>query len=378
MSAPAAFLAPATARAEAPGEAEVFTVRGVPVDVTATTASEARRLALAAGQTEALRRMLERVTRRVDYGALPRVDAESAANFVQGFEVTNEKTSSVRYLAELSVRFKPSEIRRLLRESGVPFAVSASPSLLVLPVLRTPDGLVLWDASNRWRTAWTLLPVRRGLVPMIVPFGDLEDISGIDATQAMLGDPDALAAIADRYGAGGTLIALATLSLREDGLYVLDVAASQPADAAAAPLLLSFTVASADEVDAVLNLAATETAAGIEEAWINSHLMRFDNLQRMTLAVPVSGVEHWATFERKLTSAAGIARVELRVLRRDSAEVMIEYFGSEQQLAAALGKQGLDLETPLPSLSVPTGNGAVGQRGVEDSSRLRVLRSRGT
>lgn len=356
-------------------DAEVFTVRSVRVDVTAATAADARRLALVAGQSDALRRVLRRLTRRADHAALPAVDADTTAFLVQGFEVANEKTSAVRYLADLTVRFKAPEVRSLLRRTGLPFAETASRPVLVLPVLRTPNGLVLWDASNRWRSAWTLLPVRAGLVPMIVPFGDIADIADIDATQAMLGDAAALDAIAGRYGAGGTLVALATLSTREDGTPLLDVAASQPADPSMPSLLLSFTVESTTDIDSILKLAARETAAGIEEAWLNRHLLRFENRQSMTLAVPVAGLEQWAAVERKLASIAEISRVELRVLRRDSAEVRIEYYGDERQLATVLAQRELELEAPMPAIVLPATLGAPAT-AMHAPNQVRVLHSR--
>jgi hypothetical protein len=372
-----ALLSPvARADTAALSDAEVFTVRNVPVDVTAATAADARRLALVAGQSDALRRMLQRLTRRADHDALPAVDADTTAFLVQGFEVANEKTSSVRYLADLTVRFKAPEVRNLLRQTGLPFAETASRPVLVLPVLRTPDGLVLWDASNRWRTAWALLPVSGGLVPMIVPLGDIADIADIDATQAMLGDAAALDAIAGRYGAGGTLVALATLSAREDGTQLLDVAASQPADPSTPPLLLSFTAKSADEVDEILQIAARETATGVEETWLDRHLLRFENRQSMTLAIPVAGLEQWTAVERKLASIAEISRVELRALRRDSAEVQIDYYGDDSQLAAVLAQHDLELEASMPTTAVPTTLG-VPVTAMHAPDPVRVLRSRG-
>lgn len=369
---------PARAQSAAAGDTAVFTVRDVPVDVTADTAAEARRRALEEGQRAALDRMLQRLTRRVDHAALPSVDAASIGDFVLGIEVANEKTSSVRYLADLTVEFKPAEIRNLLRQTGLPFAETAGQPVVVLPVLRTPDGLFLWDASNRWLAAWGGLTLRRGLVPIIVPLGDLADISDIDAAQAMLGDADAISAIAVRYGAADALVALATLSEREGGLVSLDVAASRPNDPAAAPILLGFTASSAAEIDEIMRTAALETVAGMEDAWLDAHLLRFDSVRFISLVVPVDNAGQWATVRRRLDAVPEISRIDLRVLRRGSVEVDVEYFGDEAQLTTALGRQGLDLEPPLPSLSVPE-HGSVGvTSGEADQHTPRVLRPRGS
>lgn len=369
---------PVLAQSAALSDTEVFTVRGVSVDITAETAAEARRIALRDGQAMALERMLRRLTRRVDYDALPAVDPETTAFFVRDFEVVNEKTSPVRYLADLTVRFKPAEIRRLLRQTGLPFAESASMPLIVLPVLKTPKGLLLWDASNAWRLAWASLPVRRGLVPLIVPIGDLADIADIDAGQAILGDPEAFTAISTRYEAGGALVALATLSVRDDGLVVLDVAASRSNQTGAAPVRFTFTAAPGDDVMDIMRVAAGETAEGIEDIWLSDHLLRFDTSRSMTLAISVRSLDEWVSVRRDLQEIAAISRLELRVLRRDSAEIEIEYFGDETQLAAALSRHGLELEDALPQIVV-VGAGEVSTvaASTKQLDRVRVLRRSG-
>jgi hypothetical protein len=374
--------APAPAQTLALGEAEVFTVRDVAVDVTAATAADARAKALRDGQAEAFDRMLRRLTRRSDHNALPRTDAEAAAFLIQGLEVANEKTSSVRYLADLTVRFKPDEVRRLLRQTGVPFAETASKPLLVLPVLKSRVGLLLWEAANLWRTAWTELKIQRGLVPMIVPLGDLADIADIDAAQAMLGEAAALAAIVQRYQAGSALVALATLSVRDDGLVVVDVVTSRPDTSTETSASLTFTAVSTDEVADLMATAAGETAAAVEDGWLERHLLRFDQSQGMKLAIPMRSLEEWISVQRKLRSITIVSRVDLRVLRRDAAEIEIEYFGDESQLTSALAERALELEEPLPQLTIPDPQ-AAGQPLTpstdtsDNSAQLRVLRPRG-
>lgn len=369
---------PAAAQSTELSESEVFTIRDLSVDVTAATAADARRRALDDGQAEALHRVLERLTRRSDRALLPSIDRATIGDLVRGIEIANEKTSSVRYLADLTVQFKPAAIRRLLRQTGLPFAESASRPVVVLPVLKSQEGLFLWDAANRWRAAWTALPLRSGLVPIIVPLGDLADITDIDAAQAMLGDPAAIGAIAARYGAGDALVALATLSSTEDGLSFLEVAATRPNEPNAAPILFSLSAPAADDVGDLMKTAASETVARVEEAWLEAHLLTFDRKQTISLVVPVDDLGQWASVKRKLDAVAEISVVALRVLRRGSAEVDLTYFGDETRLATALDRQNLDLEPPLPAepVTVIQGSVDIGAPPETGSQPLRVLRPR--
>ena len=181
------------------GAGDVFSVSAISVDETADTAAAARARAFRRGQRAALTTILRRLTVRADHARLPAVDNERLDFMVQALEVADEKTSDVRYLANMTVNFKPPEIRRLLRESAIPFAETPSKPVLVLPVLRQGGALVLWDDPNLWREAWSRMPVSGDLVPLIVPVGDLSDIADVDATQAADGDPLRLSAIAGRY-----------------------------------------------------------------------------------------------------------------------------------------------------------------------------------
>ena len=55
---------------------------------------------------------------------------------VSSIDVVGEKSSSVRYLASLNIRFNPSAMRIHLRSARVKFAETKSKSWIVLPVFR--------------------------------------------------------------------------------------------------------------------------------------------------------------------------------------------------------------------------------------------------
>jgi hypothetical protein len=350
--------------------ADVFTVSGISVDETADTAAAARAAAFRRGQRTALTTLLQRLTLRADHGRLPSVERERLDFIVQALEVADEKTSDVRYLANMTVTFKPSEIRRLLREAGIPFAESTSKPVLVVPVLRQGDSLVLWDDPNLWREAWERLPQVGDLVPLIVPVGDLSDIADVDATQAAEGDPLRLSAIASRYRAGDVLVAVATLS--ETAISTrIDIAASRIGAPTQTPILLNFETSDPEAIPSLLFDAAAGVAAAVEDLWKSTNIIEFDRPGRMLLAVPLASLEQWISVEQRLNNIASISSVSLISLTRDSAEVEITHFGDETQLAATLAQQDLALEQPPaatpasdPFRSVQT----------NDALKIRVLR----
>src|SRR5277367_352436 len=190
----------------------LYTVSNVAVDATAQSATQARDIARAEGERRGFRMLLERLTLKEDWGRLPKVNDGDLLELVQDFEVVSERSSTVRYLATLTFRFRPEPVRRLLRDQGIPFTETRSKPLVVLPVLTTGSQNLLWDDPNPWRAAWGKLAIGDGLVPMQVPLAELADVQAISADQAMKGDKGALAEIGRRYGNDDVLVAQAALS----------------------------------------------------------------------------------------------------------------------------------------------------------------------
>ena len=85
----------------------LFEVKNVSVDAEASSALEARGIALKNGQTRAFQVLLKRLTRVEDWPVLPIVNEQEIETFVRRFRLQDEKTSTRRYLASMSVVFEP-------------------------------------------------------------------------------------------------------------------------------------------------------------------------------------------------------------------------------------------------------------------------------
>ena len=75
----------------------LFEVKNVNVDAEASSALEARGIALKDGQSRAFQILLKRLTRVEDWPVLPIVSEQEIETFVRRFRVQDEKTSSRRY-----------------------------------------------------------------------------------------------------------------------------------------------------------------------------------------------------------------------------------------------------------------------------------------
>lgn len=335
---------------DTPGNGGVFTVSGVAVDATADTAAAARDQALAEGQKAALGRLFARMVLAVDRPKLPPINAGAVAELVRDFEVTREKTSSVRYLAVLRVRFKPDGVRDLLRAHDIGFAETRSRPVLVLPVFEVAGAYSLWG-PNPWREAWQAAPPSDGLVPLVRPANDIRNAVLIGAEQAVRGADDRLAAIARHYRAASVLVAVAGFrmgSAGEEGQPAqpfLQVTLSRMGTAFREQTRLeSFALRAGESREAATSRAVAAIADQIQEEWKRDNRLRFGVGNDLIVTVPLASLADWLTIQRRLAGVAFIRRSGLLFLSRKQARLRISYIGDEDQLTLALVENELILE----------------------------------
>jgi hypothetical protein len=330
----------------AQGAGDVFTVRSVAVDETAATAADARQTALAVGQRRAFRRLIDRLVPEDQQPLIPEVDATALQFYVRDFSVENERTSAVRYLADLTFRFDPEQVRSLLGGAGIAFAETRSKPVVVLPIFSGPDaGPTLWLETNPWRDVWAQRPGDDGLVPLTVPIGDLEDLAAIDAPKALAGDAGALRAIAARYGAEDVLVTVATLNGDpEAGSGVLQVETRRYVDGSAGSTQRDRLVqVSGEPYEGFLERAAARIDNAVQEAWKQQYLLQFGNQRTILVFVPLEGLDDWLTVRRRLEGVPAIQQTGLAALSRKEAQLEITFLGDEQRLSRALSQRDLFL-----------------------------------
>ncbi|MBT6442545.1 MAG: DUF2066 domain-containing protein, partial [Alphaproteobacteria bacterium] len=190
------------------GASEIFTIRGVVVDTTAASSAEARTSALAGGQRAALKSLYLRLVVAEDVQFLPQ-DDEAVADLVAGFEIDEERVSTTRYRAVMTINFNPQNVRLHLRSHRVRFAESVSDGMIVLPVLLDRGQALLWTEPNSWWDAWANRPSDASLLPVSIPLGDVADITAIQEARVLQATSDELRKFAARYDVGSIVVAIA-------------------------------------------------------------------------------------------------------------------------------------------------------------------------
>jgi len=324
---------------------DVFTVSKVRVDEQAEGgAADARTVALARGERRAFTELMRRLALRADHGRLPQLSADAIASLVQDFAIANEKNSRVRYLAELTYRFKPGAVRALMRDYRIRYAETRSKPVLVLPLYEQAGAVSLWDEPNPWLKAWQAAPPSNGLVPVIVPEGNLQDIATISAELAARGDEQRLKAIAERYGTDAVIVARATAGTGAQGRAELSLSAAGFGLREREQTIVAALRANANETpEAFMARAQRELAEQIEDRWKEANLIQYEQNSVLVAEMPLTSLKEWVEAQRRFRSVAQIQRVDLVLLSRVEARFNVFYLGDASQLKLALAQHDMAL-----------------------------------
>jgi hypothetical protein len=336
--------APASAQAPGAGQDDVFTVTDVAVDVTDATATQAREKALLDGQRQAFQRLMQRLSTDAN-ARVPRLDEATLFTLVRSIDVANERTSAVRYLATLTVRFNPATVREVLSSAGIAFTEIKARPVLLIPVYVAGGIAVLFDDRSPWREAWAQRPQRDTLMPIIVPLGDLRDIAELDARQAMAGDQAKLDALARRYNPADTAVAVANLSL--DPLTSkpnLALTVTRHTAVGDTTLVDSFTGEAGDRGEVLLARAVDWVERELERLWKDENAIGPGQDERyITMTVPISSLAEWAEIRRRLSGIGLVRKTDVLQVTRQEGRVAVTYVGETGQLKSALAQRELEL-----------------------------------
>lgn len=345
-----AFLAALILAASWPAAADeaAFTVTGVQVDVTEANAAKARERAFVEVPRLAFQRLLERLVPAAEQARVPHLSDMQLDALVRDSQLEQEKASSVRYIASFTVRFKPEAVRGILESARASYVDNRRPPLLVLPVY-VADRPLLWDDPNPWRQAWA----RRssdGLVPTVVPLGELADVMAITADQATAHDSAALTAISARYDTRDGVVAVAMLSPGPDGTQVVDVELTGFGPSAPPGGEYHIAGKPSEPVEALMRRAADTVAKALGEGYKQQRLSGgltvaatdtgIGGAGQIPALVSLSGLDNWLAVRQRLTTLPQLKRFEVVSLSRSEAALILHYSGDPTQLEATLAAAG--------------------------------------
>ena len=325
---------------------QLFTIRDVKLDETASSANRARQTALLKAEVDAYTKLLRKITQLADRALLPDLSVAARQALISGIEIVEEQTSSRRYLATMNVRFEPSRVSAFLASHGVPHVLGTGRPILVLhahqrglttflweddPVVVGARGEVDWVNRIRGyrfargeikeRLAISASEVKSMNVEAALKVGALNSLqSAVLITSSVASDADRSATVNFKYKATDSGVSGAG-AIPIDALLARDVAEQQA-------MIKMF--------EQVLEV--------IDGSWRERLLVDTGTQGELDVIVPSQSLEDLAELERRLAEVTLVQAYEVRELGVPLSRLHLRYTGREDQLALALRFEGLDLK----------------------------------
>jgi hypothetical protein len=345
--------ASATSSAATPSSADAFAVSGIRVDINGSNPTTVRDQAIREAQSKAWAELYRRLV--PGGGNPPRLSDGEIAKLVQGFEIDEEKVSASRYVGAITVRFRPNAVRDALGQSGGAAQYVEPPArpFVILPVTLTDGRTILWQDRTPWRAAWEARQPAASLVPLVVPDGELSDAQAISGEDAVAGNADALARIAQAYKAGGVVVARTDLPANGP-----DPARGLTVDVTRYGLdgtrdNQTVQVKGGGTADELLSRAVASVGTQLDDSWKREHTTATGPEQNTLVRVPLTAVNDWVETRKRLSAVNAVTRNTLMSISRSEALITLTYRGAPEQLAQALARQDLGFTQAAPAAGYP-------------------------
>lgn len=293
---------------------DVYTIRGITVDERAPTVIEAQQKAFASAKLEGAYRLIERITLSEDRDGADElvIDLALAETLAAAVDVEEETAGAGRYRGSLAVVFNPTNVRRTLSATGVPFTDRQGPKAVLIPVSSSGSSLA-------WNMAWDDKSAGR-LVPTVTSRS--AGFSGSSDWDAVKGD-------VALYSAQRAVLADLSGSAGQYSVSVYSVTPSGSREVGRKSYLPS------------LNAAVEATGLILDEDWKRASIVRDTGRTLVEATVLYTSLAEWNTLRRALARSPLVSNFQTQAVSTDGAVVAFAFAGNGERLTTDLRERGV-------------------------------------
>lgn len=324
-----------SARAESP----VYTV-DVSVDVTDVNAAQAREKAMVAANRKAFETVVQKITTAQGAKSLMNFSNEQILNFIKEVSVVSEKSSNVRYIADLKVTVNENILKRYMNEKDVRTVVEAASNVVIIPVFREypSDKPLLWEDNNSWRFAWENKAPRNSLVKISSVPANTISFAAIDAQKALAFNSAALEEIALNNNANDVYVADAVY----DGIEGLTVHLSSLKKGSGVETIN--VAGDRNQSAELMTRAVDEVSAKIENKVKVASIAENQMMSSIEVVYNFVSLKDWVATEKVLKSIAYVRNLQVEAMGAGKVQFKLEFVGADDKIWAALRSYGLNLK----------------------------------
>jgi hypothetical protein len=310
-----------------------YSVSGIVVDASASSATQAQTIAINSGRARAWTTLYRRLAKQEDWSRQPTLDDTTLQRLVRSYLVSNERRSTTRFVASMTYVFNAGAVRRILHQADIAYTDTEARTLLVVPM---GPG---YAPHSPWAMAWADQKYAHGSVPLVAPQGDAEDVSALGSLSFGGATWQDVQPSAARVHAQEAYLVLAQPS---SGQVVVKI---RHLGTGSSPTIPDITVPTPAKTPShtAWGLVADATASAVVDSWKGRNLIDYNKRSKLVADVRVDSLESWSQMLQRLSAVPTVTEVGVVAMDIGEARISINYVGSSDQLKDNLAHANLDL-----------------------------------
>ena len=333
--------------------ADIFTVRDVYVEKTTENASDSRQAAIAESEILAFQKLIELIVSDKDIPKIKDTPPDEISRLIKSFEVDEEKISGNTYKAAFHVSFNQNEVKKFLQKKEIALVEKKNSPTLILPIYSYVNGQQeLWETSNPWWQAWSGAISENKNSSIILPLGDIEDLSALNIEDIKSSNLDKINELAKKYDAKDTLVVEAKFDdtkftgkpIIEVSIRLLDKDSDNKKD-------VSYEGSYEQTKDEFFNSTVKDIIEKLETDWIRKVEVKLDldkqNNQgkSVALSIPIKNLKDWLGIKSKIESIDYVSKIEVLGLTSNEAKINMFYESADlEEFKYYLTQSGYNLK----------------------------------
>lgn len=311
--------------------ADLFRVE-VPVAVEADSAVIAKEKAFNEAADKAFTLLMERLVLSGDAAAVA-ASPEERARLVQGFSVAGEKTTPTKYMANVSVQFKPKEVQEFMKEKGLIFSAKMPPKFVFVPLFRDGSLAQVFDETNPLFQSVKTTSPSTSIHQFVVPTGDLEDMAIATPMVLMGSDMSALNPLMQKYGVSEALVMRVS---KNGNIYKVETVAYPAVESSGANVVFAVSSSSTD-MQGIMAQIVKKATTEMEKKWKAYQSKSGGKQSELVVILPINGLSEWTVLEKRLKGLPFLDTMTVQALHQNKVFVKIV---SGEEIETIVNKMG--------------------------------------
>ena len=325
---------------------KIFEVKNISVSAESTSSSKAKEIAILKAQEKGFKNLMNKMLLESEYEKIENIKIDKILEFVNAIEIQNEKTTSSKYIGNLTIIFSENKILRYLNNNNIQFTSLKSKPLLILPIYKFGGVTYLWEKKNIWRNVWITNSNNDGLIPIKSAEGKFSDFIYFNQDKAVKKNLKNLELLAKSHNTTGVLIAILKKKYNRDKskiLFNLNLSIYRFDGEKTKSFEDTIEIYSNEYSDKILNDAKSKVETFVNQQWKTANIITSQKkFEKIT--VLFNNLNDWINIKKTISNMSIIDKFNVKNFSHNKAIIFLSFSGSLKQLKVAFKQSDLDFD----------------------------------